>query len=159
MLLNGCCYIFVFHTFVKANNKNATVVVAMGSPTRSNNALKQAASPSFHCRHSNVKLQHCSICFPLVFSRSWMNPRCSTVNPSQAKTWLTTVRILPPFWEGIEVLLSNLSAVILRIYHEKESQERGCHPAADLKVHCLREEGHSVKQCRHEGEIQNGRKD
>lgn len=115
MLLNRCCYTFVFHTFVKTNNKNATVVLAMGSPTRSNNALKQAASPSFHCRHSNVKLQHCSICFPLVFSRSWMNLRCSTVNPSQAKTWQTTVRILPLFWEGIEVLLSNLSAVITHL--------------------------------------------
>lgn len=98
------------------------------TPTRSPDALKQL---SFHCRPANVKLQHGSICFSLMFSRSWMDLRSSTVNASRAESWLTATRILTLFWDDSS-FFCQIFQRRLRVYHENEPQERRSDPAADV---------------------------
>lgn len=101
------------------------------TPTRRSNARKQTASLSFHCRPANVKLQHGSICFSLMFSRSWMNLHSSTGNASQAEAWLPATRILTLFWEDSSFFCAIFQRR-LRVYHENEPQERRSDPAADV---------------------------
>lgn len=109
---------------------------------------------------SDVEPQHGSICSPLVFSRARMKLHGCAADVSQAETWPAAIGILNTVWGGGDDKSFSPVRSLGRpgVCHEKEPREPQT-PDADVKAHRLTEEGYSVNQRRHEGEIQNGRKD